>query len=579
MAVTKQLSRTLAACLVACAAAALVALFSPVRALAEQTGNLTVTPTDGASTALDAYQLFSADVTDVESGHKILSNISWASDAAEKVVPSAIRSVDPSYGGTTAQDAADWLGENVEGDAASAPTASSAPAAIARALAGETPTARVTAGEQTTLAAGYWLLVADGDSVGTGQSGTAAILVAVGGADATATTKASAPTVEKHVLEDSSDSWQKQADATVGDELDWRLSATVPVDLSSGSAYKTYSLTFHDEPSAGLERPGNVRVYVAPAGTAAWAQGSEPGDGWVELDKGEYATPDATGGSGLSFDVSVADLIASAAIHGVVADAGLEVCVTYDAPLTQAAARGVEHGNPNTVTLEYPASPYTDARGETQEDEAIAYTWDLDLVKRSSVDQRRLAGAVLRVTDDRGRHLTQEGTWTEDDATVTTGQDGTVAASGVDSGTFKVEEVAAPAGYVGITGALEVRLRVSLEADRISHHLEQASDPDDLNPGEWRLVATSPLSLDSFDPDASGVATAYVPNAPEGTTPPSQGGGTGGAVGEALRRVLPRTPSTGDPTSYVPAICLAVVGVALIAFAVRRMRGGTRRRH
>lgn len=271
MAVTKQLSRTLAACLAACAAAALVALFSPVRALAEQTGNLTVTPTDGSSTSLDAYQLFSADVTDAESGHKILSNISWASDAAEKAVPSAIRSVDPSYGGTTAQDAADWLGENVEGDAASAPTASSAPAAIARALAGETPTARVTAGEQATLAAGYWPLVADGDSVGTGQSGTAAILVAVGGADATATTKASAPTVEKHVLEDSSDSWQKQADATVGDELDWRLSATVPVDLSSGSAYKTYSVTFHDELSTGLERPGNVRVYVAPAGTAAWA--------------------------------------------------------------------------------------------------------------------------------------------------------------------------------------------------------------------------------------------------------------------------------------------------------------------
>lgn len=601
MAVTKQLSRTLAACLAACAAAALVALFSPVRALAEQTGNLTVTSADGSSASLDAYQLFSGDVYTANKGeageHRILSNISWGgSDPAktEAAVNSALGSLRPDdfpvYTGTTAEDAANWIRTYVEWeggkassdarDEAEATASETVATAIKTALAegGVPPTTSVETNKETSLPTGYWLLSASDESVGAGEAGSRAMLVTVGDGDVTVSTKASVPTVEKQVLENSNGAWQKQADATVADELDWRLEATVPVDLSD---YKTYSVTFHDVLSAGIAEPSGVRVYVAPLSTEAWEGGADPatGAGWVKVDPSEYSPSYDASGDDPTFDLVVRDLKKAAEELGFDVAAGIRVCVVYDAPLTQAAARGVGHGNPNTVTLEYPASPYTDARGETQEDEAIAYTWDLDLVKRSSVDQRPLAGAVLRVTDDRGYHLTQEGTWTEDDATVTTDEDGTVAASGVDSGTFRVEEVAAPAGYVGITGALEVRLRVSLEADRISHHLEQASDSDDLNPGEWRLVATSPLSLDSFDPDASGVATAYVPNAPEGTTPPAQGGGTGGAVGEALRRVLPRTPSTGDPTSYVPAICLAVVGVALIAFAVRRMRGGTGRRH
>lgn len=556
MAVTKSLSRTIAACLVGCLAVAVLALCSPVRALAEQTGHLTVTATDGASTALDAYQLFSADVTDAMSGHKILANVSWASNAAEKAVTSAIKSVDPSYSGTTAQDAADWLNENVESDSASAPAASSVPAAIARALADATPTTSVTADVQATLPAGYWLLTANGNSVGTGQSGTAAILVAVGGADVTATTKTSVPTVEKHVLEDSSNSWQKQADATVGDELDWRLSATVPVNLSPNSAYKTYSVAFHDELSAGLEQPSNVHVYIAPAGMAAWAQGTEPGDAWIELGEDEFSAPSHAGENGSTFEVTVTDLIASASRHGVYADQGLEVCVVYDAPLAQNAERGATRGNPNTVTLHYPSSPYSETLAETQEDKAIAYTWDLNLVKRDATSEVALAGAVLRVTDDRGRHLMQDGTWTTDDATVTTDQNGAIAVAGVDSGTFTVEEVQPPEGYEPFSGAPTITLKVGLDP-KILHSLN--AEP---------LTAESPLRPDGFD-TGSGEATVSVLN---GTVTTPQGDKP------APRRPGGSSPFTGDPTSYLPAILFAAAGAALIVFALRRGRGDEKRR-
>ena len=556
MAVTKSISRTIATCIATVLAVCVFALCSPARALAQQTGRLTVTATDGASTALDAYQLFKADVSDAASGHKILANVSWASDAAEKAVTSAIKSVDQSYSGTTAQDAADWLNENVQSDAASAPTASSVPAAIARSLAGDTPTASITAGTQSTLAAGYWLLTANGDSVGTGQSGTAAILVAVGGADVTATTKTSVPTVEKSVLEDSSNSWQKQADATVGDELDWRLVATVPANLSSNSAYKTYSITFHDELSAGLEQPSGVHVYIAPTGASAWAQGTEPGDGWVKLDENEYATSYTAGENGSTFDVAVADLIASASSHSVYADLGLEVCVVYDAPLAQDAERGAAHGNPNTVTLRYPSTPYSETQAKTQEDEAIAYTWDLNLVKRDATSEATLAGAVLRVTDDRGRHLTQDGTWTTDDASVTTDENGAIAVSGVDSGTFTVEEVQAPEGYEPFSGTPSITLTVGLDPQI----LRLTSDE--------HLSAELPLRADSFDKD-SGEADVSVLNG--ATTFPS-------SDKPAPRRPGGSSPFTGDPTSYLPAICLAVVGMALIVFAIRRGRGDPKRR-
>lgn len=556
MAATKSLSRAIATCLASCLAVAALALCSPARALAEQTGHLTVTATEGASTALDAYQLFSADVSDAVSGHTILANASWASDAAEKAVTSAIKSADPSYSGATAQDAADWLNENVESDAALAPTASSVPAAIARTLAGSTPTASVTAGTQTTLPAGYWLLTANSDSVGTGQSGTAAILVAVGGADVTATTKTSVPSVEKYVLEDSSNSWRKQADATVGDELDWRLVATVPMNLSPNSAYKAYSITFHDVLSAGLERPSNVHVYIAPAGASMWAQGTEPGDGWVELDEKEYATTYAAGENGSTFDIAVKDLIVSASNHSVYADQGLEVCVVYDAPLAQDVDRGAAHGNPNTVTLRYPSTPYSKTLTETQEDEAIAYTWDLNLVKRDATSEFALAGAVLRVTDDRGRHLTQDGVWTTDDATVTTDQNGAIAVAGVDSGTFAVEEVQAPEGYESFSGMPSITLTVGLDPQIIR------------STNDERLSAESPLRADSFDKD-SGEADVSVLNG--AVTVPSQVKGILQTLGGSF-------PFTGDSTSYLPAICLAVVGVALIVFAIRRRKGDPKRR-
>ena len=377
-----------------------------------------------------------------------------------------------------------------------------------------------------------------------------------------ATGKSAAPTVDKHVLENSSNAWQKQADATVGDSLYWRLEATVPAGIAG---YSSYGVSFHDTLAPGIGQPSDVHVYLAAgdatssvvgasdaadATQAFWAQGDAPDGGstWAELDADEYSTSFTPSDAGATFDVTVNDLVASLAKRNGALESGARVCVVYDAPLTADAAQGVAKGNPDEVVLRYPSSPYSDAFAQTEPADAVAYTWGLQLVKRSSEDETPLQGAVLRVTDGQGRHLTKDGTWTGEDATVTTDADGLVRAAGVDSGSYLVEEVSAPEGYAAFGGTRSIDLSATLDPDHIVHAQVQAS-----------LKAADPLRADAFDADA-GQATVSVLDSPAGPLD---------AVASAL-------PKTGDTA---PLGVLAVLaGAALIALAAHRKRAGERSR-
>lgn len=539
-------------------------------------GTITINVTEGASKQLLAYQIFSADVVDADSVQgsdqvsvdgKVLSNLCWASDAMQDAVVGAIESVDANYSSTLAQDAADWLQANVTSDAANAATAESVPVKIAERIAqmqanGEDApeSVAVTAGATVTLNEGYWLFVSDDSQVGTGESGTSPILAVVGGSAVTATVKTAVPSVSKQVLEDSNNTWQKQADATVGDDLYWRLTASVPAGLNS---YKSYAVSFYDTPSDGLNEPSDVRAYVTQgsADDGSWTQGSAP-SGWAQLDEDEFTVVPAAGADGSSFQVQVGDLVATAARHGLDFGSGLRVCVVYSAPLSSSANHGMSEGNPNTVVLRYPRSPFSTSYAQTQEDSAIAYTWDLQLVKRDSSSDEALAGAVLRVTDDRGRHLTQDGAWTSENATVTTDSEGKVYASGVDAGTFDVEEVSAPEGYQAFSGSRRVTLSVAYDAQSIVH-----------TPVTYDFTAESPLRADSFDKSV-GLAQASVLNdSNTGLWPPTgtSGGSSGGTAGSGSKS---GTAKMGDTFAFGLVGALMVAGAIAVAASRRLRRGG-----
>lgn len=512
------------------------------------TGSITVSGTVARS--YDAYQIFSANVIDDSGDAKIATDLAWASGAARDAVLPVLRSAGMPNSQTTAQEAAEWL--NTDSHLTSALSAQ-----LARSLqsSGAEPVA-LNAGTTAELPRGYWLIVAKDDAIAQGEAGTAPIIALVGGNAVTVKPKAATPKVQKHVLEDSTAAWQKAADATVADDLYWRLSATVPAGLT---AYDTYTVQFVDTMSAGLDPSkvaASMRVYVA-AGTdggfdAVSADkdgraGTEPAKDWTDI-TAQCATKVAADGT---FTVRTGDLIAT--LGGADAfTAGARVVAVYNAPLNSACNHGIAKGNPNEVYLRYPRSPFADQSGDagftrTPSDDACAYTWDLALTKRGSDGDKPLSGAVLSIADDRGRTLAADGTWdAQGKATVTTGEDGRVTVSGVDSGKLEVRELKAPKGYTAFEGTRSVTVKAEgLDVDQVA-----AAKP------KVTVSAESPLRVDAADA-GKGLVELSVLNTPSN---------------EVSRGFM---PSTGDRT-LVLVTALAVIGVVAIVVALVIKRGGGR---
>ena len=524
---------------------------SPETARAADAGAITIG--GDVATQYDAYQLFSATVTDKAGfDQKVATDLAWASDAARQAVLPVLYDAGFDSSASTAQEAAEWL--NADGHMSTALAARLA-CAICNAGAASVP---LNAGMAAELPCGYWLIVADDDAIDQDEAGTAPIMALVGGSAVTVKPKAATPKVSKHVLEDSAAAWQKAADATVADDLYWRLSATVPAGLT---AYDTYTVRFVDTMSAGLDPSkvaASMRVYVAAGADGGFDAvqtdkdgrvGTEPAKGWTDI-TAQCATKVAADGT---FTVRTGDLIA--ALGGADAfTAGARVVAVYNAPLNSACNHGIAKGNPNEVYLRYPRSPFADQSGDagftrTPSDDATAYTWDLALTKRGSDGDKPLAGAVLSIADDRGRTLAADGAWdAEGKATVTTGEDGRVTVSGVDSGKLEVRELKAPKGYA----AFEGMRRVTVESEGLDVDQVAAAKP------KLTVTAESPLRADGAD-GSTGSLEASIINTPAGTPSDIFNGGF--------------MPSTGD-TAMCAAAAAAVAGAALIVVALLVRRGG-----
>lgn len=520
----------------------------PGTAHAAGTGAITVDGT--VATRYDAFQLFSATVVDDDdAGQKTATDVTWANDAVCQAVLPVLHDAGLDSSASTAHEAAEWM--NADGHMTTALMAK-----LARAIdkAGAVSVA-LNAGTTAKLPCGYWLIVADDDAIAQGEAGTAPIMVLVGGGAVTVKPKAATPKVSKHVLEDATAAWGKAADATVADDLYWRLSATVPAGLS---AYDTYAVQFVDTMSAGLDPSkvaASVRVYVAAGADGGFDAvacesgnaNSTPAKGWTDITSQCKVSVE-----GSAFTVRTGDLIA--ALGGADAfAAGARVVAVYDAPLAAGCNHGIAKGNPNEVYLRYPRSPFVDQSGDagftrTPSDDACAYTWGLSLIKRSSSDDKPLAGAKLRIIDDRGRILTTDGSWSTDAAArVITGADGHVELSGVDAGVYTVEEIAAPKGYT----AFEGKRTVTVAAEGLDVKQVAAAKPKVI------VSVESPLRVDTADAGTGSIELSVL-------NTPSK---------ETSRGFM---PSTGDRTLVLVA-ALTAIGVAAIVAALVIKRGGGRR--
>lgn len=526
------------------------AVVFPASAQAAPTSTGSITVSGTVASSYDAYQIFSANVVDGDSDAKIATDLAWASDAVRDAALPVLHSAGMPNSQTTAQEAAEWL--NADSHLTSALSAQ-----LARSLQSSgAVSVALNAGTTAKLSCGYWLIVAKDEVISQNEAGTAPVMVLVGGSAVTVKPKAATPKVAKHVLEDSTAAWQKAADATVADDLYWRLSATVPAALT---AYDTYTVQYVDTMSAGLDLSkvaASMRVYVAAGADGSFdavatgkdgRAGTKAAKGWTDI-TAQCATEVAADGT---FTVRTGDLIA--ALGGADAfAAGARVVAVYNAPLNSACNHGIAKGNPNEVYLRYPRSPFADQSGDagftrTPSDDACAYTWDLALTKRGSDGDKPLAGAVLSIADDRGRTLAADGTWdAEGKATVTTGEDGRVTVSGVDSGKLEVRELKAPKGYTAFEGTRSVTVKAEgLDVDQVA-----AAKP------KVTVSAESPLRVDAADA-GKGLVELSVLNTPSN---------------KASRGFI---PSTGDRTLAL-VTALAVIGVVAIVVALFIKRGGGR---
>ncbi len=302
----------------------------------------------------EAYQIFAASLFVNEKQEKILSDIKWGN-------------------GVTA-DAQTHFGAAVD----KAKTLTDPDAA--RAFANELETyLNVTnakksvagAGEYTIsdLEPGYYLIKDQNGSVSGHDAYTAYIMEVVG--DVSAKPKSGVPQVEKKV-KDTNDStnetsdWQDSADYDIGDNVPFRLTATLASNVSS---YNTYKIVFHDTLSAGLTYNGDAKVMFNGTNvTDKFTITPNPADNTLTISCDNVKEFGATDGS--------------------------VITVEYSAKLNEKAVIGTA-GNPNEVYLQFSNNPNPNGvgdLGETPKDKVTVFTFEL-VVNKTDDQKKPLEGA------------------------------------------------------------------------------------------------------------------------------------------------------------------------------------------
>ena len=444
--------------------------------MAFATSGSTVTFADGnysKNTTYKGIQIFKATVATTE-GATTLSNIAWASDNEVKTaVLTAIRAKDPSFTSDHAQDAADWLSANAGVSGTDSKVASdNVLSLIAANLEGKPGWETTTAGNPSLsgLAAGYWLFLTaaagkpDGKSTDAFTSPVYAVIDGVN--PTTITPKKGVPTVEKKVLDDAdavaddikvSDKWKDVADSQIGQEVNYKLTGTI---ASNYATFSTYAYKFTDTLSGGLDYVnGSVEVYAVNNGA------------YTKIDTNHYSVKYADTGKTLTVELQAGNGDKGLKdVEGVTADT--QIVVFYKAKLNGSAVIGnaaddKEGGNPNTVKLEYSNNPYTEGTGETIEDTVADFAFKLNLNKVDQGTEKGLARAVFTIQSDdantNGQYVASKTDTTArvvagqlvtvanannlpDYVKFTSGDDGKIAVSGLDAGSYKVTEVQTPDG-------------------------------------------------------------------------------------------------------------------------------------
>lgn len=418
-------------------------------AAATANGSVTITNVEGNHTEFDGYQIFKADVATVE-GKTVVSNITWANDDVKAAVEEVIREKEPNYKGKTAQDAADWITNEVTGTDETIRVDSNHIAyKIAAAVDNLTEKTTTTNGAASGLAHGYWLFVTKADTINEGEAGTSPIFTVVGNTPVNVSEKTGIPTVEKKIVSDVDNTEHDAADSQIGQDVTYNLYGTVAENFDK---YDTYFYEFSDQISKGLTLQKGAKVYLyknkADAkGDLARTQGTNI------TDKFKESNAEAAEDGSKTTKWTCNNL---KNVNGVTKDS--YIVVSYTARINEHAIVAGTGSNDNAVILKYSNNPMDkDSKGQTPPDKVKDYTYGLkinkvDLGTETALDDAEFTIQATGADDDasKGLYVQEGGSLGAEAHKFKTANGGVIKVTGLDAGTYTVTEVSAPSGYAKV---------------------------------------------------------------------------------------------------------------------------------
>lgn len=510
-------------------------------------GSVTIENVEGNTTEFKGYQIFSADFATVE-GKTVASNITWANDSVKTAVEEVIKKREPNYKGKTAQDAADWITNEVTGtDETTRVDSNHIAYKIAAAVDNLTERTTTTNGAASGLAHGYWLFVTKADTINEGEAGTSPIFTVVGSAPVKITEKTGIPTVEKKIVSDADGLEHDAADSQIGQDVTYNLYGTIAENFDK---YGTYFYQFSDKISKGLTLQKGAKVYLYKnrtdaKGDLARAKGTDITAYFKE------ETPAEAAEDGSKTTTWACDNLKN--VSGVTKDS--YIVVSYKAQINKDAVVAGTEGNENTVTLNYSNNPMTSERGETQPDTVKDYTYGLKINKVDLGTEAALDGAEFTIqatgADDgasKSLYVQKDGSLGSDPWKFMTANGGVIKVTGLDAGTYTVTEVSAPSGYAKV--------------DPFTFAIKSSMNADD--PGAGLTKLTGVLTTDQNDKVIAGLTDGDSGDNKLTLKPDSEK--TDGifniTVGDTKQVGLPLTGLNGVTFTWIAGGAVLCIGVA-----------------
>lgn len=526
----------------ATAAPALAVTGDSPTAPAGETGSITVVKdANNGSVTYDVYQIFKADV---DSAGKA-THIQWNSDAMRTAVEGAILAADPSYVGTTAQDALEKiyaLTGNGSYTYATMLTNSEFGNQLADAIdaVSGAKVATLTPGTaKTDLVEGFYLIVTTPGTAASG-AGTSPIFTPVNHDSAISINeKATVPTVTKTVTDNASGSIPGiVADSDIAQDLDFQVTGTIAKNFVT---YGTYKYVIEDQ-----------MTHLELGGT-----GSTPADKvTLKIDGATVKPADYTVSyANDKLTITFADL---KACHNSQTDAVIPLSatsvVTLDYKAHLKADASLESGqNKNVAQIKYSSNPNTSDEGATQPVETYVHTYKVELTKIDKSTLAALDGAVFTIkNNESNKYVAADGTLSDTAVNLTTANGGKIVVTGIDAGTYTIHEVTPPTGYAQIDADITLAITPTYDASG----------------ARTGLTATfSGGEGDGVDSDSDGIAESgtgiYAVTAATGTIEAK--------VTNDKEVLMPITGMSGNTAKLVYGSI--IVAVSLGAFVITRRRG------